>query len=158
MSVIRMDMLDAMYARVADMTIANGYNYDWGGALRSVGGGSLAGVENFPVMNISYRPETPSTEAGQSIYHLSAPVVIKGATKFNNTAEISEQDYEVQEAKSMMIEDIRKAFGYVSDAMCASGMLDIVYVEELETDQVSGHIAFVEMEFVIKWRDVRSNA
>ena len=39
-----------------------------------------------------------------------------------------------------------------------AGMLDIVYTEEVETDNVSGHIVFVELQFVIKWRDVRSNA
>lgn len=158
MASIRMDMLDAMYARVADMTIANGFNYDWGGVLRSGGNGSLAGVENFPVFNIKYMPESASSEAGQSLYFLEAPVVIKGATKYDNSVELSEQDYEVQESKSLMIEDLRKAFGYVSSAMCSAGMLDIVYTEEVETDSISGHIVFVELQFVIKWRDVRSNA
>ena len=152
----RDDILDAVYAKHEDMTIANGYSFDWS-IHQSIGNGTLGSVDDvLPSFSARWMPEISSPDAGQSLYHLSASIIIRGEIEYNPVINLNEQDREVQRSKSLMIEDIRKAFGYVSSAQCVAGLKDIVYNGEQEINTISGHILAVELEFVLRWYDTRS--
>ena len=149
----RMPILDSIYSVVDSMTIVNGYNNDWSVA-KSLNNGYSA-VFDSAFLNVSFGQESPSGEAGQSIYHLTAPVYITGYKNYDMSLDLSYEDYEVQKAHSSIIEDIRFAFGLASDGMCSAGVTNWSYIDELDDYDFSACRVSAKMEFEIKWRDKR---
>jgi len=149
----RIPILDSIYKRVETMLIAEGFKSDWLES-KSIGNGSSASI-GVPQLNVAFKNETPSPLAGQSIYHLSAPIIITAFIEYDEEAELNEQDYAVQEAHSAMVEDIRFAFGVPSVDMCLAGVNEWTYVDELEEDIISGSRVIAKMEFQVNWRDSR---
>lgn len=149
----RIPILDSIYKRVETMLIAEGFIADWVD-LKSLGNGSSA-IYDTPQLNVAFKNETPSPEAGQSLYHLTAPIIISGYMDYDLDSVLSDQDYEVQKAHSTMIEDMRLAFGVASLDMCLAGVLQLTYIDEVDEPILSGKRVSAKLEFEIKWRDSR---
>jgi hypothetical protein len=156
----RVDILDAFYAHLANITVLNGYNYDWY-SLKSIGNGSLAPKDDQANVNFSIGIETPSDEfigsdfnSGQSKFYLSAPLYARAYFKYDEL-DIDSNDYYIEVVRSKMIEDIRTAFGLPFSGACTAGLNELVYVQEIEPEDVSGYTVTIQLEFQIRWYDDR---
>ena len=150
---MRIPILDAIYAVVGTMNIANGFVNDWT-ECKSLGNGTSTLVDGAQ-LNASFSSEFPSPQAGQSQYYLSMPVVLTIFKEYNTGESLTDQDYVVQVAKSSMIEDIRRAFGVPSSGMCSVGVTHWTYTDEIDTDVVIGNRVMAKLEFQVEWRDRR---
>jgi hypothetical protein len=153
---VRISILDAFYTKLTLMTVVNGFNYDWT-ELKSVGNGSYAPNADLTVANFSIEPETSSTEQGQGLYFLAAPLVIKAYQKYTRTG-VKENDYDKEVVRSNLIEDLRKMFGIANNfnsSLCVAGLDDINYTGERLEPDLGSNTSGVELEFEIKWYDGR---
>jgi hypothetical protein len=155
MSSKRGDILDAFYSFTTVMTIANGYNYDWG-TLKSRNNGSYATMAKGAYFNVSILPEECEGLAGQNIFHLNADVKITGLVRSVLSDVLDENDYDVQQSVSKMVEDIRRGFANPAyTLLCAAGCHEIVYNGQIEEEILTGDGVKVSLNFTIKWFDER---
>lgn len=149
----RVSMLDAMYTHLDNITVANGYNYNWV-ELKSIGNGSYATQTDTCNANFSFGLEIASESKGQSLYYMDAPLYIKGYYKYSQN-NLKENDYNAEVVKSKMIEDLRKAYGLETIAMCQAGVNSLGYSEEIEPEDVSGDTVAIQLQFRLRWYDER---
>ena len=133
MSIGRTPLLEALYARVADMTIANGFYHDWQ-TQESIGNGSW--ITRNAAIHIRFGEEEPheGIPSIQSYYKLEVPVFITGLKYKAGESDLKEIQFDLEIDKSKVIDDIRKAFYIAYDALCAAGGEHISYAGEVEVD------------------------
>ena len=150
---VRVDILDSFYAHLSNITVANGYNYSWV-ALKSTGNGNYTASDNFADANFSIGLEESSQGKGQSLYYLTAPIYCKAYFEYSQI-DVKDNDYYIEQVKSNMVEDLRKAFGLHTNAMCQAGLNELNYIQEIEPEEVTGYTVAIQLEFQIRWYDGR---
>ncbi len=140
-----------MYAHLDNMTVANGFTYNWF-PHKSIGNGSLD-ADNASA-NFSFGLEDSSRDKGQSLYYLTAPLYCNAYFKYDELS-IDDNDYYKEVVKSYIIEDIRKAFGIETREMCIAGLNELNYINEVDPEEVSGYVVTAQLELQIRWYDER---
>jgi hypothetical protein len=152
---VRGNILDAFYEFDTLLTVANGYEYDWG-TLKSRNNGSYGAKSDGAVYSVLIGDEKCEGLAGQNVFHLSAHVVVTGLFRSSVSDTLDENDYDVQQIASLMVEDLRRGFTRpVYTLLCAAGCHEIVYIGQAKEEILTGDGVQVALQFEIKWFDER---
>lgn len=116
--------LQLLYEMVSDMTVANGFNYDW---VVHKGGDKFLGVRANPAITINFGSETNVDDIGgigSGEYRDDANFTITGKVAFggaNVTA--SNVDYEEERALAKALDDIKTRYDS-GRYLCTGGVND----------------------------------
>lgn len=149
----RLDILNAFYNYLPSIA---GDDYV---ALKSIGNGSsgFLDLEADTAIHFKIGNETASNESEQSIYFLSAIVEVSAFKRYTLPVNPMDNDIVEETVKSDMIEQIRVAFGScpMPTLLCEAGVRSLMYIGEIDADDVGGDTVAIKLEFEINWRDRR---
>lgn len=156
----RAAILTAIYNRTLDMTIANGYNYDWS-ILKSDGNG--ARVTGDTVMHLVVGAEEPLEDGVESQleYNLELPVEIMGISRKSTASTVGDTQYITELTRAKLADDIRKAFRIAFDGLCTAGGYQILYTGETGAEsglKKDNFEAEVSLEYRIRFRHTGANS
>lgn len=130
----RVAILEAIYTRVSDMTVANGYHYNWV-TLESDGNGARIGEGNAINASMGQSERLDNGSGAQNQYKMSIPVNITGIV-FIGDSTVKNIHLEIEKTKAKIEEDIIKAYGIAYDALCTAGGQEIMLIEEVDNPNI----------------------
>ena len=130
----------AIYDRVSVMTVANGFNFDWT-SIKSTENG--ANITNGVVLSADLGVEAvlDGGVVQNGSYKLQCPITIKGCSK-KGSSTLASEEFDLQDQKNKMCDDIRSAFAFCYTALCSAGGDYLEYMNELEPAETFKEDAF----------------
>lgn len=153
---MRYEMQEVFYAHLDNMTILNGYNFDWF-EVRSKGNGTLALKSPMTTAGAYATIEYGNSETLQSLTGakelVQCPLIVSASSSYKMKSVILEnQDIEEELVRSKLLEDIRKGFRFVTAAMCAVGVQNIYGAVEVDPEVSDGSsLAMAKIEFKLQY-------
>jgi len=152
----RADILAAYYTLVSQLTVVNGFNYDWA-SIKSIDNGALTPTSS-PVLSFAFGEESNDNESngiGNNKLQCEVPMRVTAVKKLvgvDQTLDVVEYNIEIQ--RSAMLDDIKRAFANPYKIACTTGFLNIKYTGEVEADEedLDQFTVYSISEFLVTYR------
>lgn len=106
------NLIEELYRLVGDMTVINGYNFNWTTSREWDNGGAI--IEDTPTLHIIEKSEQNNDQSngvGNNFQQLIIPIEIKfGKTLSNPSDDFIKTTQQLNQLRSLMVRDINKMF------------------------------------------------
>ena len=155
------DLIENMYALYTQMTVANGFNFDWGKIEADRNGSPVWG--DVPMFHLKFEDEENADEVnglGNNEFQNTLPVVvIFGATQSTPSDTMNTVTKERDKFKAQMLRDIKRAFGSpykinMPDFYCGSTYNGEVPVED-DDDEIDPYTVLGSASITVTYKESR---